>query len=63
MKLVNFLNWHMKIADSFILELTKITVVNEEGIDLHILVFDYIQKMYNKVLQSITLNLDYHGQK
>lgn len=63
MKLVNFLNWHMKIAESFILELTKITVVNEEGIDLHILVFDYIQKMYNKVLQSITLNLDYHGQK
>lgn len=63
MKLVNFLNWHMKITDSFILELTKITVVNEEGIDLHILVFDYIQKMYNKVLQSITLNLDYHGQK
>lgn len=53
----------MKIADSFILELTKITVVNEGGIDLHILVFEYIQKMFNKVLQSITLNLDYHGQK
>ena len=40
-------------SPSFILELTKIIVINEGGIDLHILVFGKIQKMYNKVLQSL----------